>query len=347
MLHKIKGKLGSYIYRFKKYRQLQSINISRTKRNILVFQTPVHTNIGDHAIAEAEIVFLKKEFPNHNIVEINQFIMDDFISKRRKVVKSSDIIVLIGGGNFGNQYLNEEKHRRLVIESFPNNKIISFPQTIYYTKDNEGEMELKVTQRIVERHKNLYLIAREKTSFQMMSIFFPSAHVILTPDIVLSMEKNAHLQRKGALMVLRNDAEKILSEDFLQNLDVIVKRDFDKVTYSDMHYHESVMSAAERDNVLDYKFKQFQSAEIAITDRLHGMVFAAITGTPCIAFSNYNQKVSGTYEWIKDLPYIRFVQEGVDIEREIEHLLQDTSVKNYEPQKYDEYFKKIVNVIND
>lgn len=347
MLQKIKGKLYSYYYRYKTNQALWSLKISKSKPNLILFQTPVHTNIGDHAIADAEIIFLKKEFPNHNIVEVNQAFMQSFILKKKKKINTQDIILIHGGGNFGNQYINEENLRRMVIQEFPNNKIISFPQTIYFTDDEAGQAELKLTQNIIATHKNLHLIAREEVSYRQMKTLFPNTNIILTPDIVLSLVKNLKQQRKGALMVLRNDAEKILIEDFLQNLDVIVKRDFDKVTYSDMHYHESVMSAAERDHVLDFKFKQFQSAEIAITDRLHGMVFAAITGTPCIAFSNYNQKVAGTYEWIKDLPYIRFVQEDVDIEREIKHLLQDTSVKNYEPQKYDEYFQKIVNVIND
>lgn len=55
------------------------------------------------------------------------------------------------------------------------------------------------------------------------------------------------------------------------------------------------------------KFKDFQKSKLVITDRLHGMVFCAISGTPCIAFSNYNHKVKGTYDWIKDLDYIKYV----------------------------------------
>ena len=38
------------------------------------------------------------------------------------------------------------------------------------------------------------------------------------------------------------------------------------------------------------------------------MIFAAITGTPCIVFSNYNHKVKGTYDWISYLSYIKYVE---------------------------------------
>lgn len=41
------------------------------------------------------------------------------------------------------------------------------------------------------------------------------------------------------------------------------------------------------------KYIKFRECELVITDRIHGMIFAAITGTPCIALSNY--KIKGTY----------------------------------------------------
>ncbi|MGV4415208.1 polysaccharide pyruvyl transferase family protein [Chryseobacterium sp. T1] len=347
MLQKIKGKLLSYYCDYQLNKKLKTLRFSKEKKNIILFQTPTHTNIGDHAIAEAELIFLENKFPDYNLIEVNQSILNHFIIKNKKNVKSEDIIFIHGGGNFGNQYLNEENLRRSIIEAFPDNKIISFPQTIYFTNDDVGKAELKKTQVIIENHAKLYLIAREEVSYHQMKDYFPKTKIILTPDIVLCMEKISQQERKGALLVLRNDAEKILSDKFLHKLYDIVQRDFDKVTVSDMHYHDNIMTAEKRDEVLDYKFQQFRTSEIVITDRLHGMVFAAITGTPCIAFSNYNQKVSGTYEWIKNLPYIRFVKEDIDIEKEIKSLLQETSNELFDPQKYDDYFQKIVDIINE
>ncbi|MNE93367.1 putative pyruvyl transferase EpsI [compost metagenome] len=57
-----------------------------------------------------------------------------------------------------------------------------------------------------------------------------------------------------------------------------------------------------------------------ITDRLHGMIFAAITSTPCIALGNYNYKVVGSYEWIKHLGYIKFTNDINQIPELIEEL---------------------------
>ena len=32
-----------------------------------------------------------------------------------------------------------------------------------------------------------------------------------------------------------------------------------------------------------------------MTDRLHGMIFSVITGTPCIVFDNFNSKIKNAY----------------------------------------------------
>jgi pyruvyl transferase EpsI len=55
------------------------------------------------------------------------------------------------------------------------------------------------------------------------------------------------------------------------------------------------------------KLDEFAKSKLVITDRLHGMIFSAITGTPCIVFANSNGKVEAEYQWIQSLPYIRFV----------------------------------------
>ena len=74
------------------------------------------------------------------------------------------------------------------------------------------------------------------------------------------------------------------------------------------------------------KLKEFSEAKLIVTDRLHGMIFAALTNTPCIALSNSNGKVQAVYEWIKENEYIIFAD---DIEQ-IPNILQNLDLnKNY------------------
>ena len=76
-----------------------------------------------------------------------------------------------------------------------------------------------------------------------------------------------------------------------------------------------------RKKVIYKKLKKFAKSKIVITDRLHGMIFAYLTQTPCIVFSNYNHKVIGTYEWIKDVNYIELA--NIDnMEEQIDRLMK-------------------------
>src|SRR5690606_26204884 len=97
---------------------------NHSRRRIFLFQTPTHSNIGDHGIAEAEIQFLKKSFPNDQLVEINQSSQPYFVKYVGNTIRKDDILLLHGGGNLGNQYMYEENTRRLTVAAFPDNKMI-------------------------------------------------------------------------------------------------------------------------------------------------------------------------------------------------------------------------------
>ena len=47
------------------------------------------------------------------------------------------------------------------------------------------------------------------------------------------------------------------------------------------------------------------------------MIFAAITGTPCLAFDNATHKVRGVYKWINKLDYIRLARDDESIEEQV------------------------------
>ena len=53
------------------------------------------------------------------------------------------------------------------------------------------------------------------------------------------------------------------------------------------------VSVEKREEELKRKFNEFKSAKLVVTDRLHGMVFAAITGTNCIVINSKSPKNEG------------------------------------------------------
>ena len=121
-------------------------------------------------------------------------------------------------------------------------------------------------------------------------------------------------------MCIRNDVEKSVSES---DWDAIKKELRKKeVCYSVTDMHSKIpVSKDNRMELVRNKMQEFCDSKLVITDRLHGMIFAAITETPCIVFSNYNHKVKGTYEWIKNLQYIKYAENKDDAMSFIDELL--------------------------
>lgn len=110
-------------------------NVVDGKRNIFIIGTPNHGNIGDQAIWYATQRLMEDLFKDSNVVDIN---IGDFwadIGAIVDLIQRQDMIILHGGGNFGNYYMEDERIRRCVITSFPDHRLIMFPQTIYFSDD--------------------------------------------------------------------------------------------------------------------------------------------------------------------------------------------------------------------
>ncbi|MDO4870523.1 MAG: polysaccharide pyruvyl transferase family protein [Candidatus Saccharibacteria bacterium] len=283
------------------------------KRIFLIAGIPIHNNLGDQAIAVAEIKFLKRNAQKAKVICLNLsggVLFAHSLKKIKKYIQSNDIIFGHGGGNMGDQYPNEELARREIIKNFPNNKIIIFPQTMFFRDTVQAQKMLKQTIKQYSYHKDLTLIAREQKTYQLMKEYFKANEVLLTPDIVLSMTNlSINEQRCGAMTCLRSDVEKTKNVNDRQIIDLLQKK-FKKVNISDtMSNYKIILTNWDRIILLYRKWRQFSQAEIVVTDRLHGMVFAWLTKTPCVVFSNYNYKVSGTYEWIKQTKFIEFCED--------------------------------------
>ena len=105
-------------------------------------------------------------------------------------------------------------------------------------------------------------------------------------------------------MCYRNENEAAMPSQTKRVIENILRKKEIKYSYTDMISQNQILAEV-RKSVIVNKLKEFAGAQLVITDRLHGMVFCYLTNTPCIVFSNYNHKVLGTYEWIKDVNYIK------------------------------------------
>lgn len=279
---------------------------------VFVLGTPEYGNVGDYAISIAEIKFINNMTDNIECFEITnkhcRFAFEGLI----KNIKPKDIIVITGGGFMGTLWLDGEILIRKLISAFPNNKIIIFPQTIYYENSIAGNNELSISCNIYQSHKDLHIFLRDKKSYDFCQnnlLIKKKTNCYLAPDMALYLNTKANTKRNGILICLRNDKESILYKDDKNKIISAAKKASDKISFTDtiVNNHHIITT---REQTFDKKLKEFSKAELVITDRLHGMLFCSMTKTPCIVFNNVSQKVKGVYdEWLSELDNIIYLDD--------------------------------------
>lgn len=290
------------------YRKQQSFCLSNPKPKCYIFLAADYGNLGDVAITYAQKKFLKDNFPEYEIIEIPCV---DTISQLLPIKKSigpDDIITVVGGGNMGDMYYDIELLRLLVVKTFHRNKIILFPQTIDYSDSREAKHLLRLSQKIYRLPSNLLMSARERESYKSMKRLYPDVRIVLTPDIVMSLDERNEFKRENTtIFCLRNDKEKASNDQLVEILKEITENQGYNHKFLDTHIGGDRYSEDEKYKRLHELWNEFSKSKLVVTDRLHGMIFAFITRTPALVLANSNFKVRACYEWIKSSGYIKFL----------------------------------------
>lgn len=323
--------------------KLKMIKLFFKKRtDYYLLGTPEYGNLGDHAIAEAEKKFIND--CGKSVTEISSTCVYYNIKGVKKLIKNANIIIT-GGGFLGSIWMNEERMVRKVVQAFPENKIIIFPQTFYYEDTVEAIKEKEHTFKLYEEHKNLHIYAREEKTYNFLKQELKNTEIQIVPDIVLYLNETKDIKREERILVcMRKDKEKISSkliEEFLQNVKLPLK-------YTDTVVEHNIMENKRKEE-LENKFMEFRKSKLVVTNRLHGMIFAFITATPCIAVDNLTKKVSGVYKWIKDVEFIKMIEEKttkMDLDNFVDKVLNNEYKNNKEISSQFEKLKNEIEELN-
>ena len=272
-----------------------------------------YNNLGDQAIALSMELFLDDLFGQDNVFVINETEAISYLKSLKKEIKKDDVIVLSGGGNMGDLYPRYESIRRLIIKSFPNNRIVIFPQTVDYGKDKYGRKECIRAKKIYQKHDDLWICAREEKSYKELSHM--CSRVLLIPDIVFYLYGKVKSTTQACNQVgicLRNDKESALTEKDRQ---IIYKLARLKGICNELTTMTSdevpCLTKENRMKAINQKIDEFSANELIVTDRLHGMIFSVLANVPCVAIDNKNHKVSGVYEMVRHkLKSIEIIKEN-------------------------------------
>lgn len=335
----------NFLFRAKYFRSIckqTEIKTNTVSKRIFYLDAPDYANVGDQAIAMAIKEFANSYFQEYEFVEILQKDILKYIRSLKKQINCDDLIFLTGGGNMGNIYKIFEAARRYIIQSFPENKIVVFPQTIEYTDDIFGRISCKYSKKIYS-HKHLVLCAREEFTYEKMRELYPSTTVILCPDIVLSLNKCYESNTaQDVSLCLRNDCEMSLTDKDRKYITSVLKEENLSIKQISTISNSNTITKENRNSIVNDKLQDFSFSKFVITDRLHAMIFCFLTCTPCIVFGNSNHKIKGVYKFISDVPYIKYM-DSID---NLQKTVQKFKVTSFNQDKEID-FSRIVNIIRE
>ncbi|MFC0321969.1 polysaccharide pyruvyl transferase family protein [Gallibacterium melopsittaci] len=172
----------------------------------VLLDIPDHQNIGDQAIWAGEMAYLarlpyklKYAAPYYNV--------------DLKKIGKDDIILFHGGGNFGDVWDVCQKLREHVIMHCPENKIIVFPQTVYY----QSQQALEKSAEIFNAHGNVTICARDQVSYGLLNKYFTKCQILLLPDMAFCLNLDSLIAEEKTgktLFVKRTDKELNTAADY-------------------------------------------------------------------------------------------------------------------------------------
>lgn len=292
-----------------------------SKKRVFLIGYEDYNDLKNHHIAISEMEYLQNTFPNDSIIEITASEYLAFRHILSFIIKSRDLVCISSGCNLTDMDSPASYIRRDMIKKYRKNRKVVFPQTIDYKFWSEGILqEHQKDQDFINKCKNLTLCVREQSSYELAKQYF-KCNVILMPDVVLYSNyiNRYNIEREGAMLLLHSEREEALSQQDKLEIKGIVGRYASKIRLNNTILNSDI-SVFDRKEVVDSFIKKIAEAKFVVTDQLYGMLFCAITQTPCIALSKYNEKVEEVYEWISNLEYIKIIMDISELDKAVEKI---------------------------
>lgn len=187
------------------YNLISKTLLPRITGPYVLWDLPYYTNIGDTLIWEGTLHLLKRtrqkclDYASKEICTFPQ-------------LPSNAIILLQGGGNFGDLWREHQEFRLQVISQYPDNCIIMLPQSVHYN----NEILLQQDAERMSFHRNLTLCTRDRKSYELLSKSFNN-EILLLPDMAFCIPYREldryRVKEMGQILYLkREDKELNISE---------------------------------------------------------------------------------------------------------------------------------------
>ena len=334
---------------------IDKITNNKERKKIFYVGVPIHNNLGDQAQYYCIKKWLMNNYPDYEVIEVTDNIIytnyKKIIKHLKNIINETDFFVFQSGyrttdvANFEGEYAHQ-----VILKNF-NNKVIVFPQTVNFRSKKEFKKNIDA----YKKHNNYIFLARDKYSYDCIKGLYDEKRVLLYPDIVTSMIGNCSFlndskNRNGILMCLRNDEEKLYSNNVYDILISKLKGITDKIDITDTNSSENF--EYNRQNVefeLNKKFIQFSNYKVVVTDRYHGTIFGLINNCKVIVLNSTDHKLSSGVDWFKGVydNNIYYCSDINDVYNIVSEIYGKESNEKLQPYFNQEYYDKLKEKIDE
>lgn len=287
------------IKRYKETKKLIKLVHNSSNKCIYYIGVPVHSNLGDLAQGVCIRRWLKKNYPDYRVIEIEtDAVVNTFFSVLNYIKKQfnceNDFVVFQSGYTTTDLGGHADIMHQAIMKCLPNARILMMPQTIFFLRKKRE----KQCSQIYNQHRKMLFLARDAVSYEMAKKMFPDIPKLCYPDIVTTLigsidNKN---ERNGIVFCLRNDGEKFYSNEELKSL-MDKCSNIDKIYLTDTT--KTHIDVKEAEKWIYSEIDTYSKYKVMVTDRYHGTILSLVAGTPVIIIKTKDHKVTTGADWFK------------------------------------------------
>lgn len=283
---------------------------------VALIDFPHVPNVGDSAIWLGVLAFLARRDIRPCFTCSNRSYSRSALARRL----GDGIILLTGGGNFGDLYPPHQDLREAVVRHFPRNRIVQLPQTIHF----RSAEKLERARQAFDAHPDFTLLVRDAPSLALARERF-RAPSLLCPDMAFALGPQ---RRPGApthpvVWLARSDKESpatqtpptpagVLKTDWLLD-DVTpvlrLNRRLGRIVREMRTLRPLLQGTLSRTYApvarerVHRGMRVLGAGRAVVTNRLHGHVLCLLMGIPHVVLDNSYGKVRALYDtWTHTSP---------------------------------------------
>jgi exopolysaccharide biosynthesis predicted pyruvyltransferase EpsI len=304
---------------------------------VALIDWPSYGNVGDHLIYLGTLAVLRR-------LDVDVGYVADLGSydarALRRVLGEPPVILLAGGGNFGDAYPEFQQVRERIILDFPGAVIVQLPQTFEFNEP----LALARTAALLNAHENVTLLWRDTISLERAQHHFASDNR-LCPDCAFGLPPIGRpVPTVDQVWLTRTDSERrqprllpppdvdavvadwlFLEEDHrtplekrLQQMAIRLTRATSRTPSWAVRFGPA--SASVRDRFSRQRLaagvEVVGAGRVLVTDRLHGHILAVLLGVPHVVVDTGYGKIQRFVDtWTRDLPGVNLADSGEEAMR--------------------------------